>query len=269
MAMKVKYTVLDGEIISENRGGTISDYVPDSLGSTRFLLGVGQAITDSWNYYPYGEAVHVTGTNPTPMQFVGTAGYYTTSLMRAYVRARMLEKAKANWLTEDPIGFFSDDANLYRYVFNAPATVADPSGEDLTGCQINQGNKLCQGVNGAGWHMCTGSQWSACLAKCGGIDNVNYCCSNNTSVPDAGKSCICLIPPISKKPALPPKTNPPHPTPPKNNSPGFTPPSIGPRSPGNRPPPPAAKKSWFHWPSWPFHIPTLFPPGWEKRFGRP
>ncbi len=58
MPMKVKYTVLDGEIISENRGGTISDYVPDSLGSTRFLLNSSQSATDLWNYFwPYGEAV--------------------------------------------------------------------------------------------------------------------------------------------------------------------------------------------------------------------
>ena len=34
MAMKVKYLVIDGEIISENRAGVEHDYVPDSLGNT-------------------------------------------------------------------------------------------------------------------------------------------------------------------------------------------------------------------------------------------
>ena len=31
MAMKVKYLVINGEIISENRGGVERDYVPDSV----------------------------------------------------------------------------------------------------------------------------------------------------------------------------------------------------------------------------------------------
>ncbi len=128
MPMKVKYTVLDGEIISENRGGTISDYVPDSLGSTRFLLGAGQAITDSWNYYPFGEAVHVTGTNPTPMQFVGTQGYYQDATANTYVRARVLKPQQARWLTEDLIGMTDDGPNLYTYAADTPTTLTDRSG---------------------------------------------------------------------------------------------------------------------------------------------
>lgn len=31
----VRYTVIDGEVLSENRNGTKRDYVPDPLGSTR------------------------------------------------------------------------------------------------------------------------------------------------------------------------------------------------------------------------------------------
>ncbi len=100
MPMKVKYTVLDGEIISENRGGTISDYVPDSLGSTRFLLNSSHTPTDSWNYWPYGESVRLTGTNPTPMLFVGALSYHQDNGYRTQAGLRASEQAKARWLTE-------------------------------------------------------------------------------------------------------------------------------------------------------------------------
>ena len=38
MPMKVNCTVVNGEILSENRNGVIRDYVPDTLGSTIALL---------------------------------------------------------------------------------------------------------------------------------------------------------------------------------------------------------------------------------------
>ncbi len=128
MPMKVRYTVLDGEIISENRGGTISDYVPDSLGNTRFLLNSSQTPTDSWDYWPYGEADHVTGTNPTPMQFVGTRGCYQDSATRILMRARVQEPAKARFLTEDPIGFTNSIRNQYSYAADRPSVHVDPYG---------------------------------------------------------------------------------------------------------------------------------------------
>ena len=54
MAMRVAYTVLDGEIISENRGGVERDYVPDPLGSTVALLDNTQAQTDTFTTWPLG-----------------------------------------------------------------------------------------------------------------------------------------------------------------------------------------------------------------------
>src|SRR5688572_23246446 len=38
MAMKARYTVLDGEIIAEKRDGVRRSYVPDALGSTVALI---------------------------------------------------------------------------------------------------------------------------------------------------------------------------------------------------------------------------------------
>src|SRR6476646_8371020 len=100
----VRYTTVNGEVIAEKRNGVRSLYVPDTLGSTVALLDNTQAKTDTFEYWPYGEVRTRTGTTPTPLQFVGTAGYYKDSPSRTYVRARVLEPEKSRWMTQDPIG---------------------------------------------------------------------------------------------------------------------------------------------------------------------
>ena len=50
MAMKARYTALDGEIIAEKRGGVRRFYVPDAIGSTLALLDNTQAQTDTFSY---------------------------------------------------------------------------------------------------------------------------------------------------------------------------------------------------------------------------
>ena len=52
--MRVRYTVIDGEVVSEKRSGVERDYVPDPLGSTVALLDNTQAQTDTFAYWPYG-----------------------------------------------------------------------------------------------------------------------------------------------------------------------------------------------------------------------
>lgn len=131
MAMRVRYTVLDGEVISETRGGVERDYVPDPLGSTVALLDNTQTQTDTFTYWPYGEVRTRTGSTATPLQFVGPAGYYRDSASRTYVRARYLDTAKGRWMNQDPIEFYSEDANLYRYVANNPLLWMDPTGEQI------------------------------------------------------------------------------------------------------------------------------------------
>ncbi len=134
MAMKVTYTVVNGEVLSENRNGVIRDYVPDSLGSTIALLDNAQTITDTFEYWPYGEVRTRTGTTATPFQFVGTLGYYTDASGRAYVRARYLRMDTTRWLTEDPIGFSNGEFNHFQYSKCEPVRWNDPSGLKVKFC---------------------------------------------------------------------------------------------------------------------------------------
>src|SRR5947207_7416262 len=104
MAMKARYTVVDGEVIAQKRGGVRSLYVPDPLGSTVALLDNTQSQTDTFTYWPYGEVNTRAGTTATPFQFVGTLGYYRDSATRTYVRARTYRQDIGRWLTPDSIG---------------------------------------------------------------------------------------------------------------------------------------------------------------------
>jgi RHS repeat-associated protein len=47
-----------------------------------------------------------------------------------YYRARYYDAATGRFISEDPIGFGGDDANLYRYVLNSPIKLTDPFGLD-------------------------------------------------------------------------------------------------------------------------------------------
>jgi RHS repeat-associated protein len=120
----VSYLTIGGEIISETRSGVESDYVPDSLGSTIALLNSSQTITDTWTYWPYGELQSRSGTNSTPMQWVGTLGYHHDSSLAQYVRSRRLRKDLARWLSADPL-WPSEEA--YVYVTSSPILLSDPT----------------------------------------------------------------------------------------------------------------------------------------------
>jgi len=125
MAMKVRYTVIEGEVVSEVRSGTRRDYLPDPLGSTVALLDNTQAKTDTWEYWPYGEVRTRTGTTATPFQFVGTLGYYRDSSTRTYVRARHCKQNQGRWLTVDPLW---PKQLAYQYVKGKPQTLTDGNG---------------------------------------------------------------------------------------------------------------------------------------------
>lgn len=123
-----RYTVIDGEILSENRNGVKRDYVPDPQGNTIALLDNTQTQTDTFSYYPYGEVASRTGTTQTPFQYLGTRGYYKDTNSRTYVRMRVLNTVYGRWMTQDPIGFDGGSYNLYQYAMSSPIVNVDVSG---------------------------------------------------------------------------------------------------------------------------------------------
>jgi RHS repeat-associated protein len=125
----VSYTVINGEIVAENRGGTERDYVPDPLGSTVALLDNSQTKTDTFSYWPYGEVRTRTGSSPTTAKYLGTLGYYATQSPASfqYVRARFYDTSRCRWLTVDPYPV-NRASTTYPYCFDNPEQFVDPSG---------------------------------------------------------------------------------------------------------------------------------------------
>jgi hypothetical protein len=138
--MSVSYTTINGEIVSENRNGVPSDYIPDALGSTIALLSDTHQITDTWTYWPNGQVRTRTGTNPTPFTFVGTRGYHSDIVNDfTYVRARELRVALSRWQTVDVLW---PQTLGYAYVLANPPTYADPSGLEFS--NTAECKDLCQ-----------------------------------------------------------------------------------------------------------------------------
>ncbi len=102
MSLSVVYTVVNGVVYSEDRGGTVTDYRPDTLGSTAALTQ-GNTVTATYVYWPYGEVRSKTGSGTTNFTYVGTLGYYNDTSLRSYVRARHYRQNAGRWMTVDPL----------------------------------------------------------------------------------------------------------------------------------------------------------------------
>lgn len=114
------YTVVNGEVLEENRGGTIRGYVPDVMGSTIALLNSSQTMTDTWVYWPFGEVKTRTGSTQTPFAFQGATQRYTHGAIVffnptykpsivAWLNAGGLDESDFSWYAEyqsplNPVG---------------------------------------------------------------------------------------------------------------------------------------------------------------------
>jgi RHS repeat-associated protein len=126
MALSVRYTNIDGRTVKENRGGTKRGYVPDPLGSTKALVDSTGAVTDTWEYWPYGEVESHAGSSTTPFTFVGTLGYFRDAGSKlTYVRARYFHEMQSCWNTKDSKW---PAASAYSYAMSSPLVFIDASG---------------------------------------------------------------------------------------------------------------------------------------------
>jgi len=131
-ASTVLYVVQDGEILAEKRPSARKWYVPDPLGSVSKVLDASLNVTDTFEYWPYGEERVRTGSTPTPFRYVGALGYYRDAVGRLYVRARVLRPDYGCWLTEDPMGTVGGEINALRYSDCRPTDRIDRLGQFAT-----------------------------------------------------------------------------------------------------------------------------------------
>ncbi len=126
MALSVTYTVMDGMILGESRANVERDYVPEPIGSTAGLLDGAQTLTDTFEYWPYGEVATSSGTTNTPFTFCGTLGYFFAAGY-GYVRNRFYRPDLAQWMSVDRKW---PNQPAYSYCQGQPTMKIDPTGDD-------------------------------------------------------------------------------------------------------------------------------------------
>ena len=104
--------------ITDFEGTVVQRYVYDAFGKISIFDKDGNAITpNSANYLK------------SPYAFTGREYDHETGMY--FYRARYYDPDSGRFISEDPIGFGGQDANLYRYVGNNSVNFVDPEGEKI------------------------------------------------------------------------------------------------------------------------------------------
>ncbi|MEB3220007.1 MAG: putative Ig domain-containing protein [Nostocales cyanobacterium 94392] len=102
-------------------------YLTDRLGTIRDIVNEVGNLVNSINYNSFGEILGQTNPNEDD-RFAFTGREYDEETGLYYYRARYYDLSLGRFISQDPIGFGGEDANLYRYVGNNPVNATDPSG---------------------------------------------------------------------------------------------------------------------------------------------
>ena len=119
------YTIVHGEVLSENRNGTERAYLFDVIGSTMALADSSQTVTDTFSYWPFGEQKSHSGASVTPLRFLGAYGARRDSATRTHIGARELRTNLARWSQMDRL---RTDRTRYSYGFDNPLKYRDANG---------------------------------------------------------------------------------------------------------------------------------------------
>ena len=119
---------VDQVMAQEDGNGNVQWLLSDHLGTIRDLVNNNGDVVNHLTYDSFGRVITQTNSNfETRYQFTGREFDEETGLY--YYRARYYNAEIGRFISEDPIGFNGGDGNLYRYVFNRPVSLSDPTGE--------------------------------------------------------------------------------------------------------------------------------------------
>ena len=125
------------DLISQERGGVVSYYHRDGLGSTRSLSDANETVTDTYIFDGYGKTVASTGSTVNTNLFAGE--HFDPNVGFYYLRARYYDQNTGRFISMDPVdGDLQSPASLHRYLYanNNPVNFTDPTGK-FTLIEIN------------------------------------------------------------------------------------------------------------------------------------
>jgi RHS repeat-associated protein len=111
------------------RGEGLFWLLNDHLGSPRRILDANGVEVAALEYDAFGNPVLGEGPKSSigdRISFTGRPRDLTSGLL--HVRARYYDPDLGRFISEDPLGFDGGDPNLYRYAYNRPMMLTDPTG---------------------------------------------------------------------------------------------------------------------------------------------
>jgi RHS repeat-associated protein len=103
-------------------------YLTDHLGTVRDMADATGNIISHLDYDSFGQLLSQTNAAAGD-RYTYTGREFDPEINLYYYRARFYDPRLGRFTAQDPIGFTTGDANLYRYVGNSPLTMTDPTGE--------------------------------------------------------------------------------------------------------------------------------------------
>lgn len=133
--ISVSYAYGNG-LVSQERGGVVSVYHVDGLGSTRALTNVAGQVTDQYIFDAFGRMISQVGTTVNSYLFAGQQRDATLGL--DYLRARFMNPATGRFASADSFpGVIQNPLTLNHYIYTGqnPVNFVDPTGHffDLIG----------------------------------------------------------------------------------------------------------------------------------------
>jgi RHS repeat-associated protein len=178
-------------ILSQAKGGVVSHFVPDPLGSVVMVRDTSGNTVYEAEYDPYGNVQSETGTNPSSLGYVGTLGYVKDSATSMYVRARYLLSNLGRWLTKDPL--WPDEAG-FVYSDAIPTVLSDPTGLTVRWCKKYKW-KCIQNCSPRPYISCFETKafgrWTMTTCTCGKRINIGRIIKGLPIVA-AGANAICI-----------------------------------------------------------------------------
>ena len=124
-------------LISQSRGGVLSSYQKDGLGSTRALTNASGVVTDRYVYDAFGRTIGQSGTTVNSYLFAGQQRDAATGL--DYLRARYLSTGIGRFYGMDPFrGSYANPVTLHRFLYAAanPSNYVDPTGRQTSLAEV-------------------------------------------------------------------------------------------------------------------------------------
>ena len=115
------YATVNGILLEENRNGTLTTYVIDTLGSIISTTDALGSVSSEITYWPYGEVRTATGSASPIWGFLGGWGYHSSS-GSLYIRLRTYSPISGTWRTVDSLW---PSENGYVYSYSSPALYGD------------------------------------------------------------------------------------------------------------------------------------------------